>query len=223
MKKKSTSRTAVRRGPGRREAGDSADSRRQLLLAARAEFAKHGFRGTTVRHIADIAGVTSAMVHYHFGDKRSLYLAMLEETTGPLLERLEGIAADGGPGSLREALYGYMHQLRDTPELPALLMRDVLADDGVMRETFIRDIATRGAGAMRRIIERDFAAGAFRTDLDPRLALLSLISMAVFPFVARPVAEKVLGLAYDDAMVEQLAEHTARLFYTGASREERRS
>lgn len=211
------------RKPGRRaQAADSTDSRRQLLLSARAEFAKHGFRGTTVRHIAESAGVTPAMVHYHFRDKRGLYQAMLEETTDPLLRRLELLAAEGGPGSLREALHGYMQQLKDMPELPALLMRDVLAADGVMRETFVRDIATRGAGAMRRILEHDFAGGAMRDDVDPRLALLSLISMAVFPFIARPVAGKVLGLAYDDAMVEQLAEHTARLFHAGTDRKEPR-
>lgn len=215
--------TKQKPGPGRRtQDARKIDSRHQLLLAARAEFAKHGFRGTTVRHIAGSAGVTPAMVHYHFGDKRGLYLAMLEETAAPLLQQLEQLAAHGGTGSLREALYGYMHQLARTPELPALLMRDVLAADGVMRETFIRDIATRGAGAMRAILERDFAAGHLRDDLDPRLALLSLMSMAIFPFIARPVAEKVLGLAYDDAMIEQLAEHTARLFHIGASREEHR-
>lgn len=215
-------RPTTRKSTAGRRAG-SADSRHALLAAARAEFAKHGFRGTTVRRIADKAGVTPAMVHYHFGDKRGLYLAMLEETAGPLLLQLEGLAAAGGSGSLCEALHGYMQRLRDTPELPALLMRDVLAADGAMRETFIRDIATRGAGAMRRILQRDLDAGILRDDLDPRLALLSLISMAVFPFIARPVAEKVLGLAYDDAMIEQLAEHTAQLFYAGASREEHRA
>ncbi len=220
MKGKSTKPTP-RRGPGRRaQDADSADSRHELLLAARKAFAQHGFRGTTVRHIADSAGMTPAMVHYHFGDKRGLYLAMLEDAAGPLLRRLEELAAEGGAGSLCEALHGYMHQLARTPELPALLMRDVLAVDGAMRETFIRDIAMRGAGAMRTILERDFAEGALREDLDPRLALLSLMSMAIFPFVARPVAGKVLSLAYDDAMIEQLAEHTARLFYVGASREE---
>ncbi len=213
------------RRPGRRAAAasDSADTRHQLLLAARSEFATHGFRGTTMRRIAERAAVTPAMIHYHFGDKRGLYLAMLQETVGPLLGDLEQLAASGGAGSLREALFGYMHQLAHTPELPALLMRDVLATDGVMRETFIRDFAARGAAAMRAILERDFADGRLRRDLDPGLALLSLMSMAVFPFIARPVAQKVLGLAYDDAMIAQLAEHTARLFYTGASNEEHRT
>lgn len=213
------------RGPGRRTAStaDNTDTRHQLLVAARAEFARHGFRGTTIRRVADRAAVTPAMVHYHFGDKHGLYRAVLDETIGPLLQNLEQLAARGGSGSLHDALFSYMHQLGHTPELPALLLRDVLAADGVMRDTFIRDFAARGAGAMRSILERDFAHGRLREDLDPRLALLSLMSMAAFPFIARPVAEKVLGLVYDDAMIRQLAEHTALLFYAGASREVHRS
>lgn len=208
------------RGPGRRLA--DADSREALLAAARTEFAAHGFRGATVRRVAEHAGVTPAMVHYHFRDKRGLYLAMLEATLGPFMRHVQALAESGGTGSLQDALTAYMRLLARTPELPALLIRDVLAADGPMRETFIRDFAARGAGAMRRILERDLAAGTLRDDLDPRLALLSLISLAAFPFVARPVAEQLLALDYDDAMVERLATHTVKLFYEGVCRPEAR-
>lgn len=220
MHMKSTRKTPRKaRGPGRRSSGgDSADTRHELLVAARTEFALHGFHGTTVRHVADRADVTPAMIHYHFGDKRGLYRAMLEETFAPLLATLQELAASGAPGSLRDALAGYMHMLARTPELPALLVRDVLSGDGPMREEFIRDFAARGAVAMQRLIARDAEAGLLRDDLDPRFALLSLLSMAAFPFIARPIATKVLDLTYDDAMIERLATHTATLFYAGARR-----
>lgn len=186
-----------------------------MISAARTEFATHGFRGTTMRRVAERAGVTPAMVNYHFKDKRGLYRAMLEATVGPLMQHLQEIAAGEQPGSLHAALTGYMHALARNPELPALLMRDVLSSDGSMRDMFIREFASKGAGAMQRILAREFAAGALRADVDPRLALLSLISMAAFPFIARPVASELLGLSYDDAMIEQLAAHTIRLFFDG--------
>ncbi|MBW3567772.1 MAG: CerR family C-terminal domain-containing protein [Proteobacteria bacterium] len=207
-------------GPGRRPLRDDGNSRHQLLVAARREFALHGFRGTTVRHVADQAGVTPAMVHYHFRDKHGLYEAMLRETLDPLLLHLQALASDGNAGSLREAIAGYMRLMVNTPELPALIIRDVLSEDGVMRNTFIRDFASRGARAMRAILERDRAAGRLREDLDPRMTLISLMGMTVFPFIARPIVNKVLELEYDEAMVEQLATHTATLFYNGVCRPE---
>lgn len=214
--KKTATKSSPR--PGRPQ-GSEGDTRAQLIEAARRQFALHGFRGTTVRHIADSAGVTPAMVHYHFGNKHGLYQAMLQETLNPLLSHLQQLATDSD-GSLQDAIAGYMRQLIRTPELPALLIRDVLTEGGAMRETFIREFATRGASAMRKILQRDHEAGRLRADIDPRLALLSLMSMTAFPFIARPIASKVLDLTYDEAMVEQLAKHTATLFHRGVCRQE---
>lgn len=52
---------------------DSERSRRALLDAALDEFAAHGFAGTTVRAIADRAGVSKDLISYHFGGKDALY------------------------------------------------------------------------------------------------------------------------------------------------------
>ena len=60
---------------GRRPGG--ADTRAELLDAARAEFAERGYDGATVRVIADRAGVDPAMVNHWFGGKEALFTAAL--------------------------------------------------------------------------------------------------------------------------------------------------
>ena len=50
------------------------ETRTRLLEAGAALFAAQGFHGTTVREIAERAGVNLAAGHYHFGSKRELYL-----------------------------------------------------------------------------------------------------------------------------------------------------
>ena len=55
------------RRPGRTRTRDD------LLIAARAQFAEHGYRATTIRAIAQAAGVHAALIHYHFGTKEQLY------------------------------------------------------------------------------------------------------------------------------------------------------
>ena len=54
-------------------------TRARLLDAAAALFAEQGFHGTTVREIADRAGVNLAAGNYHFGSKRALYLEVLRD------------------------------------------------------------------------------------------------------------------------------------------------
>lgn len=76
---------------GRRPGG--ADTRAQLLAAARVEFAERGYDGATVRAIADRAGVDPAMVNHWFGGKESLFTSALDLPVDPT-----AILADVLPG-----------------------------------------------------------------------------------------------------------------------------
>ena len=54
-------------------------SRRQVLDAALKLFSHQGFRATTVRDIADTAGVSTGNVYHHFPDKESIFRSLLDE------------------------------------------------------------------------------------------------------------------------------------------------
>lgn len=53
-------------------------TRQQIVDAARVLFASEGFRGATVRAIADSADVDPAMIRHYFGTKERLFVATLE-------------------------------------------------------------------------------------------------------------------------------------------------
>lgn len=58
----------------------SADERRQAVLeAACREFTRSSYRGTTTADIAQAAGISEPILYRHFGSKRDLYLACLDE------------------------------------------------------------------------------------------------------------------------------------------------
>jgi AcrR family transcriptional regulator len=61
-----------------RRAGQS-NSHELILDAARAEFSAHGFQGTTMRAIADTAGVDAALIHHFFLSKGGLFIAAVQE------------------------------------------------------------------------------------------------------------------------------------------------
>ena len=54
------------------------DTRQRLIEAAGEVFAERGYRAATIREIVDQAGANIAAVNYHFGDKESLYRAVVE-------------------------------------------------------------------------------------------------------------------------------------------------
>ena len=54
------------------------DKREHILIVAEALFGEKGFDGTSVRDIAQQAGVNLAMISYYFGSKEKLLEAMIE-------------------------------------------------------------------------------------------------------------------------------------------------
>ena len=65
---------AVRRR-GRRPAGE--DTRGLILVAARSEFGRRGYDGTTMRGVARAAGVDARLVHHYFDGKEELFVSAL--------------------------------------------------------------------------------------------------------------------------------------------------
>src|SRR5215216_4359232 len=58
---------------------------------------QEGYAATTMRTVADRAGVQLSLVHYHFGGKRQLLVAVLEHENTRLLQRQQKLYAAPEP------------------------------------------------------------------------------------------------------------------------------
>jgi AcrR family transcriptional regulator len=187
-----------------------------LLDAAGKLFLKHGFERVTARQIATAAGTTPAMIHYYFSNKLGLFRAMLDSAIAPLRERLAGLLLqEDGALDVPSLIATHMRMVATHSWIPVFILNEVLAEKGRFRATFIREIAGRQLPLVVELLERGRVAGAFRQDLNPKLAALSLLSLCMFPFLTKPVSATALGLKYDGEELEELIEHTARLFLRG--------
>ena len=65
----------------------TADTRGGILDAARSAILADGYAALSTRRVADLAGVPLSQIHYHFGSKRQLVLAVLAAENARLLER----------------------------------------------------------------------------------------------------------------------------------------
>ena len=68
-------------------AESAADTRAAIIDAARARLRVDGHAGISTRKVAEAAGVPVSQLHYHFGSKEGLLLAVLESENQRLLER----------------------------------------------------------------------------------------------------------------------------------------
>ncbi|WP_284536374.1 TetR/AcrR family transcriptional regulator [Nocardioides sp. T2.26MG-1] len=92
---------ARRRG---RRSGHS-ESRESILAAARELFAERGYAGTTVRAIADRAGVDAALIAHFFGDKGGLFAAVAGLPARVPGDLLDALSPPEGAGARLASVY----------------------------------------------------------------------------------------------------------------------
>jgi TetR/AcrR family transcriptional regulator len=208
--------TRKRRGRGRPSAENAEDVRRKLLDAARELFPRYGYRGVSSRQIGAAAGVNFAMIRYYFGGKPGLYREMLQAVLQPARSTLDAMGAALPPPNLGNVLEDMTRSWAANPWVAGFVVREVLAPDGPMRAMFLREFPERLTPIVERLVEGEMAAGKLRADLDPRLLVLSIVSLAIFPFLTLPLTTRVFGVRNDEEFVERFLHHTAELLARGA-------
>jgi AcrR family transcriptional regulator len=79
--------------PGRRTRADTASVPRERILHAAARlFREHGYKGTTVRDIADEVGILSGSLFHHFRSKEEMLLEIMREAALSVCIRAEEIS-----------------------------------------------------------------------------------------------------------------------------------
>lgn len=209
------------RGPGRPRlaqgrGADRPDPRGALLDAAVTLFARQGIGATSLQAVAREAGVTPAMLHYYFGNREQLLDVVVSERLLPLLARiLQQVAATGlaDPRSLVRALVPVvMATVTEHPWLPPLWVREILTDGGLLRERMLVH-AKQIAPLLRDRFAAAQAQGQVNRDLDPRLLLVSIIGLTLFPFAAAPIWRQLFDAG--DVTTDTLVNHTLALLERG--------
>lgn len=80
-----------RTSPASRRASHSAVPRERILHAAAYLFRERGFKGTTVRDIAQEVGILSGSLFHHFGSKEEMLLEIMREAALSVCIRAEEI------------------------------------------------------------------------------------------------------------------------------------
>lgn len=87
---KAMTKAKRRAGPGRPEG--QTGLREEILKGAESVFADLGYSGSSLRRVAEAAGVTTALINYYFGSKRQLYEEVyLRRALGISQARLENL------------------------------------------------------------------------------------------------------------------------------------
>jgi AcrR family transcriptional regulator len=177
-------------------------TRRRLLDAGTALFARHGLHGATSAQVARRAGVATGTFYLHFRDKEELFRAIVFDALARLRERQERAGAAHARGS-RAELRARTAELLAFAEEESELIRVVFGRGGESATLGEEVLDAIVPGIARRLDERR-AAGATPPDLHPAVAAQALAAMTV-----RVIAWWIDHR--DEASAEQVADTLLRM------------
>lgn len=112
----------------RRTRADMEATRATLLAMARKVFSVHGYAGTSMDDLTAQAGLTRGALYHHFGDKKGLLAAVVEQIDAEMDDRLQAIsdtAHDAWEG-FRSRCRAYLEMALE-PEIQRIVLRDARA------------------------------------------------------------------------------------------------
>lgn len=115
-------------------------TREAIVSAARTLFLEHGYRGTTVRAVAAVAGVDPALIAYHFGSKKGLFADVMQFQCANALAVDHVLAGD--PATLPDRLIDAVTGLWEDADFLALTVQGDGAAE-VIREYLERELLAR--------------------------------------------------------------------------------
>ena len=106
------------------------DARARLLAAATESFSRHGFESSSLRTIADQAGVAFQLIPYYFGSKEELWSAVVEALFDDLVTMGSGLSFDQ-TGDVQAQFHTHLVAIlsywRHKPELKMIMTQEALS------------------------------------------------------------------------------------------------
>jgi AcrR family transcriptional regulator len=160
------------------------ESTKDRLLDTAAElFRRRGYANATTRELADELGIRKASLYHHITNKEDLLEAVCLESLRRLMIDVTALL-ETEPDPLRPLIHTHLTVALRDRNLHATMLLDSGALTGERRARVIEKRAEY-EHLVRDVIADDQRAGRLRTDMDPKiltLALLSLLNWTVFWF-----------------------------------------
>jgi TetR/AcrR family transcriptional regulator len=176
-----------------------------ILEAALKVFTEKGFAATRMEHIAKEAKINRALLHYYFRSKDKMFDLIFAQRIGeflsgivqqifsekPLQQKIEGIVAHE------------INMLSEHPHLPIFIFQELAQNPNRIVE-HAKKVGAHPGELLKRFssqVNAEVKKGTIRK-VEPSHLLMSIMSMAIYPFIAKPIIKAMLQL--DDEEFKKL-------------------
>lgn len=180
------------------------DTEEQILNAAESVFQKKGMDGARMQEIADEAGINKALLHYYYRSKQLLFEAVFSSAFALLAPQINKILNDDSSieDKVRSFTHNYINFISKHPYLPNFIIQELNRNPKFF-EKIQQNAAFPTFDKFKNQVALEVENGILKP-IDGEQLFINIISLNIFPFVARPLIKGFLKV--DDKGFKQLME-----------------
>ena len=159
----------------------------KIAETARELFLEKGFDGVKMQELADRAGVNKGLLHHYFKNKQSLFNEIFAKALDQLFGEIEhSLASEGSlEDKINMIVDAYFDMLLSNPKLPIFVFSELNKDPALFDKVFSADRISLLITGIKKDNKKINDKNAIHV-------ILTIVSLTVFPFMARPIVLKMV-------------------------------
>ena len=177
----------------------------KIKEAARIVFTRKGSAATRTRDIAEEANINLALLNYYFRSKKKLFeLVMLEKMQkffgfiGPIIYN-EDSSLDF---KIEAIVTNYIDMIQSNPDMPFFILGESRNNPEIVMNAMPGKGFMKNSFFIKQLKKK-------KPEQDPYQFLLSMLGMTIFPFLMKPVFQKITDI--EDAKYKQMMTERKKL------------
>ncbi len=197
------------------------DKHIHILKKAEQLFAEKGYDGTTVRDIADTAGVNLAMISYYFGSKEKLMESLFTERMSAMKIRVEALIENNSltPYEKVESLIDdYVSRVMEKQSFYKIMLCEQVINKNVIVLKLLKELKLSYAKLISELIAEGQRLKIFKKDIDVMLMLNTMTGTATQFIINQEYYrefnnyKKMPAAEFNELIVSRLRTHIKNIF-----------
>ena len=189
--------------------------------AAEKLFGEKGFEGSSVRDIADEAGINIAMISYYFGSKEKLLEALFTYRGEDTMKKLESMLEDRQLQPLEKVnmmIDYFIDKFHAQHAFHKIMMREQVANQRGATSNLIQKLKKNNQQLVRQLIQEGQKAGDFAKNIDIPLLMATLVGTLSHMVTTQHFYREINNLQsmpedqFEKLMKKKLSTHLKTIF-----------
>ena len=185
----------------------------KILEAAKTVFIQKGLDGAHLKEIALEAGINKALLHYYFRSKEKLFETIFDQMVSKIAPDFSVIVESKSP--IEEKIELFVHRYIDfvseNPHLPLFMIIEVNRNPQRMKDILGQTQNFNKIQQFAYQMLTEMQVGRIKS-FNPLHLMLNIMSLCIFPFIAKPVIQAILQINEEDLSIilKQRKEEVSR-------------